>query len=87
MIIALSIETAFTLITFKITKPSVWHMGTVSKLVERGGIEGYPDNTFKPDKEITKAEFIKTVVASLSFNEELDAQPPGEQLHKKDDNP
>ncbi len=76
LLITMLLTTAvFAVITFKDTGPSDWYMNTVSKLVERGGINGYPDNTFKPNKEITKAEFIKTVVASLGFNEELDTNP------------
>jgi len=75
LIIALLTTAVFAVITFKDTKPSDWYMGTVSKLIERGGINGYPDNTFKPNKEITKAEFVKTVVASLGFKEKLDTSP------------
>ncbi len=60
-------------ISFKDTKPTDWYMNTVSKLVERGGINGYPDGTFKPNDKITKAEFIKIVMTSLGFEEKHDA--------------
>ncbi|KAB3525462.1 S-layer homology domain-containing protein, partial [Alkaliphilus serpentinus] len=42
-----------------------WFAKTVATLVERGGIDGYTDGTFKPQREITQGEFIKTVVGSL----------------------
>lgn len=50
-------------------KPTDWHMPTISKLVELGGIQGYPDGSFKPNNSMTKAEFIKTLVISLGENE------------------
>ena len=48
---------------------SDWYMPTISKLVNLGGIEGYPDKTFKPNKPMTKAEFVKTLVTSLGLGE------------------
>lgn len=46
-------------------KPTDWYMPTVSKLIELGGIQGYPDRSFKPNEPMTKAEFVKTLVTSL----------------------
>lgn len=46
-------------------KPSDWFMPTISKLVQLGGIQGYPDKTFKPNNSMTKAEFVKTLITSL----------------------
>ncbi len=57
--------------SFKDTQPTDWYMGTVSKLVELGGIQGYSDGTFKPNNNIKTGEFIKTVVASLGFDEDI----------------
>jgi len=48
-----------------------WFAKTVAKLVEKGGIDGYSDGTFKPQREITQAEFIKTVVATIHGEESL----------------
>lgn len=50
-------------------KPTDWFMPTISKLVELGGIQGYPDGSFKPNNSMTKAEFIKTLVISLGESE------------------
>lgn len=44
-----------------------WYEKYVDKLVTMNLIDGYPDDTFRPDNEITVAEFIKITVESLSF--------------------
>lgn len=56
--------------TFKFSdiKSTDWYINTVSKLVGLGGIDGYPDGTFKPNGSITRAEFTKILVSSLGFN-------------------
>lgn len=50
-------------------KSSDWYQQNISKLTAMGGISGYPDGTFRPNKEITKAEFIKVLISSLGFND------------------
>lgn len=50
-------------------KPTDWYMPTVAKLIDLGGIQGYPDGSFKPNNSMTKAEFIKTLVISLGESE------------------
>lgn len=35
-----------------------------------GAVSGYNDGTFKPDKEITKAEFIKIMLDTLGYKQE-----------------
>lgn len=42
---------------------------SVLKLVDKGVIEGYPDGTFRPDKEITRAELIKIVNQVFSYTQ------------------
>ena len=37
---------------------SMWSKGYIYKLQKEGIILGYPDNTFKPQKNMTKAEFV-----------------------------
>lgn len=59
----------YTVNKFKDVKVSDWFIGTVSKLVGRGGIDGYDDGTFRPKNTITKAEYTKIVVGSLGFKE------------------
>ena len=55
----------YTVNKFKDVKVSDWFIGTVSKLVGRGGIDGYPDGTFRPNNTITRAEFTKILVSTL----------------------
>lgn len=44
----------------------------INHLAENNIINGYPDNTFKPDKKVTRAEFAKmiSVAENLKINEE-----------------
>ncbi|MEF2965596.1 S-layer homology domain-containing protein [Paenibacillus sp. M1] len=35
-----------------------WAVDSISTMVEKGVVTGYKDGTFKPDKPITKAEFV-----------------------------
>ena len=41
-----------------------WAEATILKLVEAGVIDGYDDNTFRPQNGVTKAEFIKLMLAA-----------------------
>lgn len=42
--------------SFKDVKTSDWFYGAVGTAVSNGYVKGYPDNTFKPQKSITRAE-------------------------------
>jgi hypothetical protein len=44
-----------------------WAQANIQKLVEAGAISGYPDKTFKPDANITRAEFAVTLVKALKL--------------------
>jgi len=48
---------------FSDVNASAWYNVAVSTLVSTGAINGYSDNTFKPDKQITRAEFVKMVMS------------------------
>ncbi len=48
---------------------SHWAKSAVEKLVDKGIINGYPDNTFCPDAEITRAEFITILIKGFPQNE------------------
>ena len=41
----------------------------IDKFIEKGILEGYPDGTFKPNNDITRAEFIKIVNKAFGFTE------------------
>ncbi|WP_313345090.1 S-layer homology domain-containing protein [Sedimentibacter sp.] len=44
-----------------------WAKEYVNYLVERGIISSYPDNTFRPDKNITRAEFITLIIKTFGL--------------------
>jgi len=50
-----------------------WYNAAVSTLANAGVIDGYKDGTFKPDRAITRAEFIKLVVAMYGVSENASA--------------
>lgn len=64
------INTASKLISqiFSDIRESDWFASTVKKLVDLGGINGYPDGSFKPNNQITKAEFTKILIAALGYD-------------------
>ncbi|WP_261305970.1 S-layer homology domain-containing protein [Paenibacillus andongensis] len=58
----------------KITDPNVtefldlkghWGESVITAAVDKGYVDGYPDGTFKPNGDITRAEFIKMVDNAL----------------------
>ncbi|UOF91491.1 S-layer homology domain-containing protein [Fodinisporobacter ferrooxydans] len=44
-----------------------WAQPYIDKLVSLGAISGYPDGTFKPDQNITRAEFAEVLVKALNL--------------------
>lgn len=46
-----------------------WAENNIKKLLIRGVIKGYPDQTFKPDNTITRAEFTSLLVKVFSLDE------------------
>lgn len=50
----------------------VWYHNNIMILVDKGVINGYPDGTFKPDGTITRAEFVKLVIAAIGVPAWLD---------------
>lgn len=44
---------------FKDIKSTDWHSKTIENLMSKGIIDGYNDYTFRPNKEVTVAEFLK----------------------------
>jgi len=58
---------------FQDVSNDAWYENYVDKLVTMDLIDGYPNDTFRPENEITVAEFIKITVETLSYYPE-----PGE---------
>jgi hypothetical protein len=44
-----------------------WAQQQINKLVSMGAIHGYPDGTFKPNKNITRAEFSTILVTAFNL--------------------
>ncbi len=44
-----------------------WAKDTIREMADKGIITGYSDGTFKPDKEITRAEFVSLLVKAISL--------------------
>jgi hypothetical protein len=40
----------------------------INTLTDNGIVSGYPDETFRPDNKITRAEFLKIIIASTTSN-------------------
>lgn len=53
-------------------KSTDWHYQYIDKLTKLGAIAGMPDGTFAPSKQISRAEFVKIVVATT-----VGSQQPG----------
>ena len=44
-----------------------WAQSKIKNMVGQGILSGYPDNTFKPDNKVTRAEFITMVNRAFDF--------------------
>jgi hypothetical protein len=44
-----------------------WAEINIQQLVKLGAINGYPDNTFKPNNSITRAEFVTVIVNAFNL--------------------
>ncbi|MGE5702595.1 MAG: S-layer homology domain-containing protein [Clostridia bacterium] len=54
----------------------------ILKLNYAGVLKGYTDGTFKPDKEVTRAEFAKIAVLAMGYTEEQAKLVQGETIFK-----
>jgi len=45
-----------------------WAQSQIQNMINKGFIAGYPDNTFRPNNTITRAEFITMTNRTFSFN-------------------
>jgi peptidyl-prolyl cis-trans isomerase B (cyclophilin B) len=74
MIFAATIMASAIPANFSDVNDSAWFYKDMLLLVEKGGISGYPDGTFKPDNNITVAEFLKIVVGTALGEQEQTGQ-------------
>ncbi len=47
-----------------------WAEDFIDSLVDRGAVNGFPDNTFRPDSLLTRAQFVKTLLLALGLKPE-----------------
>ncbi|HAG08223.1 MAG TPA: hypothetical protein DCK87_01465, partial [Desulfotomaculum sp.] len=52
-----------------------WAAAYIKALCEKGIIAGYPDGTYKPGKNITRAEFAKIIVGAVGLSEIKPSSP------------
>lgn len=55
---------------FSDVKQDAWYSEHVSNMVATGIINGYPDGTFKPDKALTRAEFVAVICNAFKLEEQ-----------------
>ena len=60
-----SVVGAYAATGFTDLKPTHWANSYITQLVNKGGMNGYPDGTFRPNGTMTVAEFVKTTVALI----------------------
>jgi len=53
--------------SFSDVKSSHWAYSAVQKAVAKGYVDGYTNGTFKPDTSVSRAEFVKMVVAAMKL--------------------
>lgn len=64
--------------TFKDVKTSDWHYSVVDELSDKGIISGYEDNTFKPQRPVSYAEFLTLLNNSIGTKQAPDYTNPKE---------
>lgn len=54
--------------SFKDVSENHWARSAITAAVSQGYVSGYPDGTFQPNKEVTRAEFIRMLVDALDIS-------------------
>ena len=63
--LAFGVTSAFAVTSFTDLDENHWAYSQIMNLAENNVVVGYPDETYKPDAEITRAEFASMVVKAL----------------------
>lgn len=72
VIVTLSFNIAF---AYPDVESSHWAANQINLLTEQGILIGYPDGTFKPDENVTRAEFASMAIKALGQEHTTVAQP------------
>jgi hypothetical protein len=54
-------------VTFNDLQATHWAYADIYKAVDEGYVSGYMDGSFHPDKEITRAEFVKMLISAFEL--------------------
>ncbi|MFC4600819.1 S-layer homology domain-containing protein [Cohnella hongkongensis] len=49
-----------------------WAEAGIRQAVEKGNVAGYPDGSFRPNRTVTRAEFVVMLMGALKWNGEED---------------
>lgn len=60
---------------FPDVSPNHWAAAQIKEMSQRGVVVGYPDGTFKPDNNVTRAEFASMAIWALGQQHTTVAQP------------
>lgn len=67
---------------FKDVPASAWYAGAVSRMVDKGVIQGFSDNTFRPMQNVTRAELAVMMDRYATYLEtgKVSATPPSNEV-------
>lgn len=51
-----------------------WAKDKITQWIQKGFVSGYTDETFRPDKSITRAEFMTLVNRTFGFNQKTEIE-------------
>lgn len=75
-------KTAMGTTQFSDVEANKWYTGYINIAAQYGIVNGYPDGTFKPAKDVSYAEAVKMIVASLGYAPVVKGQWPTNFLAK-----
>lgn len=61
-----------------------WAKNEIQVLASKNMISGYPDGTFKPDKSVTRAEFVSMLIKALGIKQNVPDVPTFSDVNKAD---
>jgi hypothetical protein len=61
-------------VKFNDVNNSHWARSSIELAAKAGYVSGYPDGTFKPSNQVTRAEFLKMIVDDLALPHEVDTK-------------
>ncbi|OPX84341.1 MAG: Endoglucanase precursor [Pelotomaculum sp. PtaB.Bin104] len=69
---------------FEDVRDSHWAAEVIKQMCKKGIVNGYPDGTFKPENNITRAEFAKIIVEAMKLDQENPSIPSFTDIKRGD---